>query len=248
MKKKYDIKLIPGDTSIVGALVVIVLVILALKARGDVPDQDARWRAAKIDPHYSIALDVSVALYKRNFARYVKITHLRENGVPAPILFCLHQRESSGNFRCHPHEGSPLTQRTRFVPKGRLPHVPPPYTFEQSAEDAYYVCDRLDLIDWRSRQDSLQGIEKFNGLGYQKYHPEVPSPYVWNGLLINGKRTIGKYTGDGKFSRMAVDGQLGVAAILMRYKEQGGFLRWDSDEMVRQIMYVPWKPPFDPRY
>ena len=74
----------------------------------------------------------------------------------------------------------------------------------------------------------MQGIESFNGLGYQKYHPDVPSPYVWNGLLINGKATRGKYTGDGRFDRTAVDQQLGVAAILMRMKEQGVILRWDA--------------------
>lgn len=32
MRKKRDIKLIPGDTSIVGGLIIIILVILALHA------------------------------------------------------------------------------------------------------------------------------------------------------------------------------------------------------------------------
>jgi lysozyme family protein len=199
---------------------------MAKGAVGSVPDQEARWQAARINPHYSIALDLDVALFKRNAARYQAITDLRANGVPASVLFCLHQRESSGNFRCHPHEGSPLTGRTRFVPKGRLPKVPPPYTFEQSAEDAYYVVDRLDLVNWKSVQEALQGIESFNGLGYQKYHPTVPSPYVYNGLLINGKATRGKYTGDGKFDRTAVDQQLGCAAILLRMQEQGIKTPW----------------------
>lgn len=199
------------------------------RSTGSVPDQEARWQAARINPAFSIALDLDVALFQRNQARYQIITAMRENGVPASIIFGLHQRESSGNFRCHPHEGSPLTARTRYVPKGRLPlPANPPFTFEQSATDAYYVCDRLDLVAWKSAQAALQGIESFNGLGYQKFHPDVPSPYLWNGTLINGRATRGKYTGDGHFDRNAVDKQLGVAAILLRLREQGIKAPWDS--------------------
>ncbi len=187
-------------------------------ARGEVPDQEARWSAAKINPRDTIALDINVALYRKLAARYEKITAMRKNGVPSPIIFCLHQRESSGSFLCHPHEGSPLTHRTRYVPKGRLPDVDPPYTFEQSAEDAYYVCDRLDRADWCHTASRLQAIESFNGVGYQKFHPDVPSPYLWSGTTIY---TRGKYTGDGRFDRLAIDRQLGCAAILKRMEERG---------------------------
>jgi lysozyme family protein len=187
-------------------------------ARGGVPDQEARWQAAKVNPKFSIALDVNVSLYQKLALRYQKIEAMRKNGVPAPIIFCLHQRESSGSFLCHPHEGSPLTHRTRYVPKGRLPDYDPPYTFEQSAEDAYYVCDRLDTKDWCHTASRLQAIESFNGLGYQKFHPNVPSPYLWAGTTVYIR---GKYTGDGKFDRNAIDKQLGVAAILKRMEERG---------------------------
>lgn len=197
-------------------------------AKGDVPDQKARWEASAINPSFSIALDLSVDQFKRNITRYETIARMRPNGVPATVIFCLHQRESSGNFRCHPHEGSPLTGRTRYVPKGRLPlPAQPPFSFEQSAADAYYVVDRLDLVSWNDVQAALQGIESFNGLGYQKFHPDVASPYVWNGLLIRGRATRGKYTGDGHFDRYAVDKQLGCAAMLMRLRLAGFRLPWD---------------------
>jgi lysozyme family protein len=210
-------------------ILIAFAIIGASMARGATPDQESRWNAARINPAFSIALDLDVALFKKNMARYQAITAMRDNGVPASVIFCLHQRESSGNFRCHPHEGSPLTARTRYVPKGRLPlPAQPPFTFEQSAADAYYVCDRLDLVAWKSAQAALQGIESFNGLGYQKFHPDVPSPYLWNGTLINGRATRGKYTGDGHFDRAAVDKQLGVAAILLRLREQGIKAPWDS--------------------
>lgn len=206
---------------LIGVLIAICILCSSL-AKGAVPDQEARWQAARPDPHFSIALDLEVARFQRNMNRYQAITTMRSNGVPAAIIYCLHQRESSGNFLCHPHEGSPLTQRTRYVPKGRLPNVSPPYTFNQSAEDAYYVCDRLDLVPWKNRQAALQGIESFNGLGYQKFHPDVPSPYLWSGTTIYSR---GKYTGDGRFDITARDKQLGCAAILKRLEQQGLF-KW----------------------
>jgi lysozyme family protein/uncharacterized membrane protein len=205
-------------------IIIGLCILCSTLAKGEVLDtQRQRWDHAQINPHFSIALDVEIARYQRIAPRYQVITNMRKNGVPSPVLYCLHQRESSGSFLCHPHEGSPLTQRTRFVPKGRLPNKPPPYTFTESAEDAYYVCDKLDLIQWDDVARALQGIESFNGLGYQKYHPDVPSPYLWSATSIYSR---GKYTGDGRFSRTAVDGQLGCAAILKRMQERGIQLSW----------------------
>jgi lysozyme family protein len=181
-------------------------------------DQEARWNEAKVSPKASIRLDQAVALYQRNESRYQRIAAMRANGVPAPVLFCLHLRESDANFQCHPHEGSPLTHRTRFIPKGRLPAPKqPPFTFEESAEDAYYVCDRLDLKDWHHLASALQAIELFNGPGYQ--HPgRPPSPYLWAGTTIERP---GKFVADGRFSPTARDAQLGCAAILKRMQERG---------------------------
>jgi len=208
-----------SNVVLVGVLIAICILCSSL-AKGAVPDQEARWRAAKLDPHFSIALDLETLRFQRLAGRYKRIMDMRTNGVPTAVVYCLHQRESSGNFLCHPHEGSPLTQRTRFVPKNRLPNSAPPYTFEASAEDAYYVCDRLDQVQWKNRAAALQGIESFNGLGYQKYHQDVPSPYLWSGTTIY---TRGKYTGDGRFDHTARDKQLGCAAILKRLEQQGLF-------------------------
>lgn len=205
----------------IGILIAICILCSSL-SKGAVPDQEARWQSARPDPHFSIALDLEAARFQRNVKRYQGVTTMRDNGVPAAILYCLHQRESSGSFLCHPHEGSPLTQRTRFVPKGRLPNKPPPYTFEQSAEDAYYICDKLDQVPWKNRAAALQGVESFNGLGYQKFHQDVPSPYLWSGTTVYSR---GKYTGDGRFDANARDKQLGVVAILKRF-EQLGLFRW----------------------
>jgi lysozyme family protein len=184
-----------------------------------VPDQAARWNAAELQPKESIRLDNAVALYRRLAPRYHRIEVMRAHGVPAPVLFCLHYRESDNNFTRHLHEGSPLTHRTRDEPRGRLlaPHEPP-FTFEQSAEDAYYVCERppLDRIDWRDAQAALDKMESFNGYGYRSRG--IAAPYLWSGTNLY---TRGKFIADHRFSATAIDAQLGCAAILKRMQARG---------------------------
>lgn len=200
-------------------LVIAFCILCSSLARGAEPvDQAARWKAASVNPRSTMALDVAVKLYQRNQTRYEVIQRMRTNGVPAPILFCLHYRESDNDFHAHAHEGSPLTHRTRDEPKGRLPSPEPPYTFEQSAFDAYYVCERppLDRINWGDMQAALDKMESFNGFGYRALG--VAAPYLWSGTSIYHG---GKYVRDGVFSRTALDQQMGCAAILKRMQVRG---------------------------
>jgi len=197
-------------------LVFSIFVLLAGAALA-APDHVARWKTAELRPGADMRADKAVALYVRTAARYKSVEAMRADGVPAPVIFCLHYRESSNSFACHLHEGSPLMHHTRDVPKGRIPGVPPPYTWEQSAKDALYVCDRLQG-DWRQLATALNRIEAYNGTGYARFHPSVPSPYLWSGTTIYSR---GKYTADGRFNPIAVDGQLGCAAILKRMRARG---------------------------
>lgn len=189
-------------------------------ARGATPpiDQATRWETATVNPRYRMALDVELSRYRHTQARYEVIQAMRPNGVPAPILFCLHYRESSNDFSRHAHEGSSLMHRTRDEPKGRPLTPEPPYSFEQSAFDAYYVCERppLDKIDWQDGQESLDKMESFNGFGYRRLG--LASPYLWSGTTIY---TGGKYVRDGVFSRTAMDQQLGCCAILKWFEAHG---------------------------
>jgi lysozyme family protein len=179
--------------------------------------QADRWNKAGIRPNWQIAVDKEVMFYLRNEERYKAIEKMRGDGVPAPVIFCLHYRESSHSFGRHLHEGSSLLHRTRDEPKGRLPHPDPPYTFEQSAEDAIYVCDRLQGPFWRSDlTKSLDKIEGFNGYGYRRLG--VPSPYMYSGTTVYDG---GKFIADHVFSRNAKDQQLGCVALLKRLKEKG---------------------------
>lgn len=185
------------------------------------PAQLARWRTARVNPRYSIALDKLVERYRRHETTYRQIEAMREHGVPAPVLFGLHYRESDADFSCHPHEGSPLTHRTRYVPKGR-PTGDPPFTFLQSAEDAYYGYEHLEKRAWHEPGAVCYWSESFNGLGYMK-RGRV-SPYVWSGTDAYQR---GKYVADGRYDPLFVDKQLGVAAILFRLRERGIALAFD---------------------
>lgn len=185
--------------------------------------QRTRWSQIKIKPQFEIAANKAVMLYERNTSRYETVEKMRSNGVSAPVLFALHYRESDNDFTCHPHEGSSLAHRTRYVPKGRLPPPKePPYKWEVSAEDAYYVADRLQG-DWSDMVWAFNSIERFNGMGYKKRG--IPSPYVWSGTQYY---TSGKFVSDGHFSASAVDKQLGCLAILKRMQERGIAISFDN--------------------
>ncbi len=197
--------------------------------------QEQRWDTADIDPKHLFRIEKAIALYLDTKPRYEKITAMRKNGVPAPVIFVLHGRESTWSFRKHLHEGSSLRARTRWVPKGRpkaAPRSSGGYTFEESAEDALYKLKDLESKNWGQLHRALQTIEEYNGTGYLRYRKYMNSPYMYAGTnkyncvetLPNGKKkkwSAGKYVADGKFSRTAVDKQLGVCAILKRMEQRG---------------------------
>ncbi|MEO6846181.1 MAG: hypothetical protein ABI443_02440 [Chthoniobacterales bacterium] len=191
-------------------LVCAIFVALTCNAR---PLQETRWQSAKLRPEWILKTDKAVFLFRRNRSRYEAIQKARLNGVPAEIIFALHYREADNDFTCHLANGDPLIHRTFHAPAGRIPGINPPYTFEQGAIDALYGIDQMQCTDWHNLGARLDAIESYNGTGYRRFHPEVPSPYLWSGTTIY---TRGKYTADGRYSATAVDAQLGCVAILKR--------------------------------
>ena len=175
--------------------------------------QMQRWETAKVRPEWTGRIDAELANFRRNEARYREVEQMRPNGVPALVIFCLHVRESGGSFSCHLHEGSPLSRRTRFVPKGRPVAGDPPFTWKASAEDALYILKSMDRVDWKNPATTLAAIEKFNGLGY--YYKGLVSPYNWSGTTAYLR---GKFVADHRFDKFAVDKQIGCAAILLRQR------------------------------
>ena len=205
----------------IGFAIALALIAASVAKGGTIPvDQVARWNAAQIDPRKDIALNLAIEKYQATKWRYEKIQAMRPNGVPAPILFCLHYRECDNSFRQSPAQGDSLQRRSVNVPAGRIPDKEPPYTFEQAAFDAYYVCEHppLDAINWDDLQAALDKMESFNGFGYRARG--INAPYLWSGTsLYHG----GKYIRDGVFSKTAMDAQLGCVAILKAMEKKGIF-------------------------
>lgn len=176
-----------------------------------------RWKLATIKPERQASVDSIVQWMLANRARYEGVAN--KSGVPWYVIAGLHNMESSGNFKCHLHEGSSLSDRTRYVPKGRPRTGNPPFTWEESALDAL-AYDQLQVVNWKSLAATLYAVERYNGIGYLKYHPETPSPYLWAGTSVERP---GKYTGDGKWTAGVYSKQIGVAA-LFKALEAGGHI------------------------
>ena len=181
--------------------------------------QEARWIDAEIRPQWETRIDAAVDKFVETKSRYQKIQQLRPApSVPAEVIFVLHGRESTWSFHKRLHEGSPLTGRTKYVPKGRPKAGSPPFTFEESAEDALYKLKDMENWDWSTIGNVLQNTQKYNGMGYWNYHRDVNTPYNYSGT---DRYLRGKYISDGRFSQLAVDKQLGCAAILKRMEQRG---------------------------
>jgi lysozyme family protein len=132
-----------------------------------------------------------------------------KSNVPYWWIGPTHNRESSLNFGCHLHEGSPLTGRTKYVPKGRPASGNPPFTFEESALDALMMAPhKLQEVKRWSAERGCYEWERYNGWGYLK---RGPSPYVFAGTTVYEH---GKYVADGVYSDSVVDKQLGTLVVL----------------------------------
>ena len=187
------------------------LILLLLPQHGSAETlQESRWRRASVPPHRVRTVDAIVARILAHRTRYEAVA--RQTGVPWHVIAGLHNMEAGGSFAKHLHEGSPLTGRTRYIPKGRPRHGKPPFTWEASAIDALRY-DRMDAVRWSALDATLHACERYNGTGYLRHHPQVPTPYLWSHTTLY---TRGKYVADGKWSSTAVSAQTGIAAIWKR--------------------------------
>jgi lysozyme family protein len=138
--------------------------------------------------------------------RYAVVS--KATGVPVDVLFALHYREASLDFRSCLHNGERIIGNgrvTTLVPKGRGPFN----SWEAAAIDAITIEKYAFPNEW-SLQKKLEFCESFNGMGYKRRG--VPSPYV---LSYTNGYSCGKYVADGKFDVNFKDQQCGVAAIFL---------------------------------
>ena len=126
--------------------------------------------------------------------------------VPWPLIAAIHFRESNQNFGKHLHNGDSLNYRTVHAPIGRPKTGNPPFTWVDSAIDA------LDGT-WRPKTwdtpGSLEFLERYNGVGYQKHG--VNTPYLWD---YTDKYTSGLFIADGTFNPDKAEDRPGCVIIL----------------------------------
>ena len=133
--------------------------------------------------------------------------------IPWPLIAAIHFRESDQSFKCHLHNGDPLTSRTSHVPAGRPVAGNPPFTWVESATDALKGVWRPLTWDLAT---GLEFLEKYNGTGYQKHG--VNTPYLWD---FTDHYESGLYQADGTFSPTAQECRPGAVAILKTLEEKG---------------------------
>ena len=139
-----------------------------------------------------------------------------DTGVAWWVIGLIHEMECRCDFNRHLHNGDPLDAPTVRVPKGRPPGTGP-FSFADSAKDALTHDKMAGWTDW-SIPAVLYKLERYNGWGYRKHHPEVLTPYLWS---FTNHYTKGKYVADGRFDANAVSKQVGAAAILRQMANDG---------------------------
>lgn len=129
--------------------------------------------------------------------------------VPWQMIGALHSVESNCNVLCCLHNGEKIIgtgQKTKLVPAGRGPFV----SWQDAAIDALVFDGIANRGNWTIPK-ILMFCEKYNGLGYLRYHSDVLSPYLWSGTNLY---TVGKYESDGKFNPKLISKEQGIVPIL----------------------------------
>lgn len=148
--------------------------------------------------------------------------------MPWWFIGLVHAMEADLSFKDHLHNGDPLTARTVHVPAGRPtgnpradpkhgPSAANPYTWEESAEDVMRWKGLQAWTDW-TIPAVLFKLEQYNGWGYEMYHQNVLTPYLWS---FTNHYTKGKYAADGKWDANLVSAQAGAAAMLRLMVDTG---------------------------
>jgi|GEM_PF-1147017 lysozyme family protein len=172
------------------------------------PEYQKLWDTCTINPESKKEAEGIVARILAQKSRYQSIAS--SIGCPWEFVAVIHNMEASLNFNCHLHNGDPLSGYTYNEPPNRPAHGKPPFTWEESAEDALKLMQIDQVKDWSVTGRLFQG-EQYNGWGYRLYHPEVLTPYLWSGT---SHYVRGKYASDGYFDRNLKSEQIGIVPLL----------------------------------
>ena len=168
---------------------------------------------ATVNPSAISVVHKAAALVYAGRSRYMLVA--AKFKCPWPLIGVIHNLEGSCDFDTHLHDGDPLTARTVNEPAGRPLKGEPPFTWEESAEDAIEMKGWGRIEHW-TLERAMYELERYNGFGYRTQHPDVLSPYLFSKTNLY---TRGKYVKDHKFSASAVSGQVGALAVLLALAE-----------------------------
>jgi len=158
-------------------------------------------------------LDAAVGKLLAGKDRYAEVE--KRTGVPWFIVGVVHYLETGLNFQTHLHNDDPLNARTVHVPAGRPRTGQPPFTWEDSAQDAFELTGVTKVPDW-SIARVLYELERYNGWGYRRR--QINSPYLWN---CTSQYTKGRFVADGHFDPEGVPPpNCGGAALLKRLMDR----------------------------
>lgn len=135
------------------------------------------------------------------------------------LIGVIHAMESNLDFETMLHNGELLPGPTTDWPAGRGPFK----TWERAAVDAILLDlplfpmtgSRLYTYPW----NVCYFLEGYNGWGYMRYHPDVPSQYLWSKTSVGSE--TGKYTRDGHWEQEAESTQYGAMAIISAMIDKG---------------------------
>lgn len=185
------------------------------------PEYAALWASMTVTPEKRTTVGAHARKILAHKADYDLVE--QETGVPWYVVGIIHALEANGSFKCHLHNGDPLTARTRQVPKGRPIDGSAPFSWRESAVDA--LCyDGLDKIsDW-SIPRIAYALEKYNGMGTRS--KGIHTPYLWS---FTNHYCQGKYIADGVWSASAVSEQCGAMPILAEIMKLDKTVKPDVD-------------------
>lgn len=193
------------------------------------------WDTMTFDPGQRAVVDNAAKRILSFKPRYEVVA--AKTGVPWWWIGIVHNMEAGLHFGKHLHNGDSLKARTWQVPAGRPATGTPPFTWEESAEDAIRIKGLHAIREWTIERVAFE-FERYNGWGYRLYHPSDLSPYLWS--KTNHNDGSGKYVADGKWSATAFsEAQCGAMATLRALMDLDPSIRFGTT-------VAPPKPPMSP--
>ncbi len=177
---------------------------------------------AELAPEYRQLFDTCLIAAPKRKLVTARVEHMQANQaryralaaalqMPWTFIAIVHAMESNFNFTAHLHNGDPLSGRTVQAPAGRPAAGNPPFTWEQSARDAFEMKGYTGQTQWTTAH-MLFRLEAYNGFGYRA--KGVATPYLWSYCQHYKK---GKFIKDHVFDAEAVSKQAGAAVLLKAY-------------------------------